>query len=68
MGKVLYVYNCAACGHRGDQHVDGDTHDGEASTCASRGALVTLEWDGGVTFDTPKTIADEAIERARGRK
>lgn len=67
-GKVLYVYKCAGCGHRGEQRMDDDSHDGEASTCASCGTAVTLEWDGGVTFATPKTIADEAIERALGRK
>ncbi|MCM2552709.1 hypothetical protein [Burkholderia glumae] len=66
--KVLYVYKCAGCGHRDEQHLDDDSHDGEASTCASCGAAVALEWDGGVTLETPKTIADEAIERARGRK
>lgn len=67
-GKVLYVYKCAECGHRGDQHRDGDSHDGEATTCDSCSAPVTLEWDGGVVLETPKTIADEAIARARERK
>jgi predicted RNA-binding Zn-ribbon protein involved in translation (DUF1610 family) len=66
--RVLYTYKCAECGHRGEQRRDDDTHDGEATTCASCGAPVTLEWDGGVTFDTPKSIADEAIERARAGK
>ncbi|NIF40104.1 zinc ribbon domain-containing protein [Burkholderia sp. Tr-862] len=66
--KVLYVYKCAACGRRGEQHLDDDSHDGEASVCVFCGAPVALEWDGGVTFETPKTIADEAIERARERK
>ncbi|MDR6496282.1 putative RNA-binding Zn-ribbon protein involved in translation (DUF1610 family) [Paraburkholderia terricola] len=66
--KVLYVYKCPDCGHRGDQHLEGDSHDGEASTCASCGAAVTLEWDGGVVLETPKTIADETIARARERK
>jgi DNA-directed RNA polymerase subunit RPC12/RpoP len=65
---VLYVYKCTACGRRGEQRLDDDSHDGEASTCGSCGAPVTLEWDGGVTLETPKTIADEVIERARGRK
>ncbi|MFM0158535.1 MULTISPECIES: FmdB family zinc ribbon protein [Paraburkholderia] len=66
--KVLYVYRCAECGHRGEQRLADDSHDGEASACASCGASVTLEWDGGVTFETPKSIADEAIEHARERK
>ncbi len=66
--RVLYTYKCAECGHRGEQRRDGDSHDGEATTCASCGAPVTLEWDGGVTLETPKTIADEAIARARERK
>ena len=68
MGKVLYVYKCAACGKRGDQRLDGDSHDGEASICASCGAPVTLEWDGGVALETPQTIAAEAIARARESK
>ncbi len=67
-GQVLYVYKCAECGHRGEQRLDGDSHDGEASTCSFCGAPVALEWDGGVTFDTPKSIADEAIAQARERK
>ncbi len=67
-GQVLYVYKCAECGHRGEQRLDGDSHDGEASICSFCGAPVALEWDGGVTFDTPKSIADEAIARARARK
>ena len=68
MRKVLYVYKCAECGKRGDQHLDGDSHDGEASTCASCGAPVKLEWDGGVVLETPQTIAAEAIARARERE
>lgn len=68
MSKVLYVYKCAACGKRGNQHLEGDSHDGEASTCASCGSAVTLEWDGGVVLETPKTIAADAIARARQRK
>lgn len=65
---VLYVYRCSSCGHRGDQRLADDSRDGEASTCATCGVPVTLEWDGGVTLATPKSIADEAIARARGRK
>ncbi|QDQ82209.1 hypothetical protein [Paraburkholderia megapolitana] len=68
MGKVLYVYECAECRKRGEQRLDGDSHDGEASTCASCGAPVTLEWDGGVVLETPQTIAADAIARARERK
>jgi predicted RNA-binding Zn-ribbon protein involved in translation (DUF1610 family) len=67
-GKVLYSYSCAACGKRGEERLDDDSHDGGASICTSCGAPVTLEWDGGVTFETPKTIADDGIERARRRK
>ncbi len=67
-GKILYVYKCAECGHRGDQCLEGDSHDGEASICAFCGAPVKLEWDGGVTFDTPRSIADEVIARARTKK
>lgn len=68
MSKVLYVYKCAECGKRGDQHLDGDSHHGEASTCGSCGASVTLEWGGGVVLATPQTIAADAIARARERK
>lgn len=67
-GKVLYVYKCAECSRRGEQRLDDDSHDGEAAVCSSCGADVVLEWDGGVMFETPKTIADEAIARARERK
>lgn len=68
MSKVLYVCKCRACCKRGDQHLDDDSHDGEPSKCASCGAPVTLEWDGGVVLDTPQTIAADAIARARERK
>jgi DNA-directed RNA polymerase subunit RPC12/RpoP len=67
MSKVLYVYKCAECGKRGDQHLEGDSHDGEASTCVACGASVILEWDGGVVLETPQTIAAAAISRARKR-
>lgn len=49
--EVLYVYSCSKCKHRGEQRHADDSHDGEASTCSACGAVVTLEWDGGVTFD-----------------
>ncbi|MHA6823959.1 hypothetical protein ACQUKI_20845 [Ralstonia pseudosolanacearum] len=48
---VLYVYHCQACGHRGEQRLAGDSHDGEESKCQVCGAAVRLEWDGGVTFE-----------------
>lgn len=67
-GKVLYVYKCMECGHRGEEHFDDDLHDGEMVKCPVCGASVLLEWDGGVTFDTPKSIADEAIAHTRRRK
>lgn len=68
MSNVLYVYQCRECGKRGEQHRDGDSHDGEASTCASCGSPVTLEWDGGVVLETPQSLAADATERARERK
>jgi predicted nucleic acid-binding Zn ribbon protein len=49
--KVLYVYRCAACGHRDELHLPDDTHDGEATVCVACGAPVRIEWDGGVTFE-----------------
>jgi len=52
--KVLYFYRCAACGHRGEVRLADDSHDGEPATCASCGGPVTLEWDGGVTFEPTK--------------
>jgi predicted RNA-binding Zn-ribbon protein involved in translation (DUF1610 family) len=67
-GKVLYSYSCAACGKRGEERLDDDSHDGEASICTSCGAQVTPERDSGVTFETPKTIADDGIERVRQRQ
>lgn len=48
---VLYVYKCVECGHDGSVHLAGDTHDGEKAKCKFCGAEVSLEWDGGVTFD-----------------
>jgi hypothetical protein len=48
---VLYVYRCAQCGHRGQVHLAGDSHDGAPQPCEGCGAAVTLEWDGGVRFD-----------------
>ncbi|WP_175948383.1 helix-turn-helix domain-containing protein [Burkholderia pyrrocinia] len=49
--RVLYVYRCAACGHRGEvRHID-DSYDGAAATCAQCYGPVTLEWDGGVTLE-----------------
>lgn len=68
MSNVLYVYKCAECGKRDNLHLEGDSHDGEASTCAGCGAPVTLEWDGGVVLEAPQTIAADAIARAREHK
>lgn len=63
--RVSYAYKCAVCGHCGERRCDNDSCDGDTTTCVFCGAPVTLEWDGGVTFETPKIIADEAIARAR---
>ncbi|MFH5256014.1 helix-turn-helix domain-containing protein [Burkholderia semiarida] len=49
---VLYVYRCAACGHRGEVRHADDSYDGAAATCAKCYGPVTLEWDGGVTLET----------------
>ena len=46
---ALYVYHCT-CGHRAGFHLNGESHDGETTNCASCSAPVRLEWDGGVTF------------------
>lgn len=48
--NVLYVYRCAACGHRGWVRLADDSHDGESARCDVCGGPVPLEWDGGVTF------------------
>jgi transcription elongation factor Elf1 len=48
---VLYTYTCVACLHAGSIHIVDDGHDGEKSKCSVCGADVSLEWDGGVTFD-----------------
>lgn len=56
-GSVLYVYRCAECGHRGEQRLADDSHDGAESSCSVCGATVTLEWDGGVTIDSLIDIA-----------
>lgn len=66
--RYPHAYRCVECGHRGEQRHADDSHDSEAATCSSCEAPVRPEWDGGVTFETPKTIADEAIERTRSRK
>lgn len=50
-GEILYVYRCRACAHAGQTKLSSDSHDGEAANYDVCGALVTLEWDGGVTFD-----------------
>lgn len=46
--NVLYVYRCPSCDHRGQVHLDDDSHEGETRKCESCGDVVTLEWDGGV--------------------
>ncbi|HBX74438.1 MAG: hypothetical protein CME44_03535 [Haliea sp.] len=60
--SVLYVYRCPACGHRGEVHHEDDTHEGDAGVCSDCGALVTLEWDGGVqvAFSAPGYVQDES--------
>lgn len=65
--KVLYVHRCSECGHRGEQRQADDSHDGEAATCSACGAAVTLEWDGGVTFETgPADLREPAWELVPG--
>lgn len=46
--KVLYVYRCGQCGHRGETHFEGDGFDGAAGTCTQCLAAIVWEWDGGV--------------------
>jgi hypothetical protein len=62
---VLYTYRCQACGRAGEERLRGDSHDSEESACSVCGEAVKLEWDGGMTFDTPRSLSDNAIERAR---
>ncbi|HBQ42377.1 MAG TPA: hypothetical protein DD808_17695 [Halieaceae bacterium] len=45
---VLYVYRCIACDYRGETHRHDDSHDGDRAVCEHCGAIVVLEWDGGV--------------------
>ncbi|MCR4471139.1 helix-turn-helix domain-containing protein [Burkholderia sp. SCN-KJ] len=71
--SVLYVYRCPACGKRGEVHHPDDSYDGAAATCEKCYGPVTLEWDGGVTFEvapydggpTPDEIKST---RLRGRR
>lgn len=65
--SVLYVYRCAECRHDGEIHLPGDSHDGVTSECAVCGAPVILEWDGGVTFETPRTRAKSGAGATRHR-
>jgi rRNA maturation endonuclease Nob1 len=51
--KVLYVFRCTACGHRGEFRL-ADEYDGESASCDSCGGPVPLEWDGGVKLSTTK--------------
>lgn len=57
--RVLYVYRCAACNHHGERHFSDDSHDGEPTACDVCGAVVKLEWDGGVMLHaTPPNALD----------
>ncbi|WP_319001449.1 helix-turn-helix domain-containing protein [Burkholderia cepacia] len=47
---VLYAIRCRACGYRGETRRPDDTHDGEGVPCPRCGAVVELEWDGGVAL------------------
>ncbi|RQV00347.1 helix-turn-helix domain-containing protein [Burkholderia cenocepacia] len=49
--SVLYVYRCPECGKRGEVRHPDDSYDGAAATCEKFYGPVTLEWDGGVTFE-----------------
>jgi len=53
--QVLYVYHCQACGHRGEERLAGDAHDGEESKCHECGSAVSLAWDGGETLEQRPT-------------
>ena len=50
--NILYVYQCTTCGHHDKEYFTDDTHDGDETECASCGAVVRLEWDGGVSLAT----------------
>lgn len=60
--RVLYVYRCPECRHQGEVYLPDDGYDGASHECKACGAKVTLEWDGGVTFDVGprRTPVDEA--------
>jgi predicted nucleic acid-binding Zn ribbon protein len=47
---VFYSYKCAECGHAGSVHLAGHDHEDQQSNCNACGAMVWLQWDGGVTF------------------
>lgn len=51
LNNIFYSYHCGECGHEGGIHLEGDGHEGEHAACSACGAEVTIEWDGGVTFD-----------------
>lgn len=59
---ALGFLRCPACGHRGEVHHEDDTHEGDAAVYSDCGALVTLEWDGGVqlAFSAPGYVQDES--------
>ncbi|HFL7937791.1 TPA: zinc ribbon domain-containing protein [Pseudomonas putida] len=48
---VLYVYRCEACGHAGQLHL-AESATKVTTACASCGAGVQAEWDGGVEMTT----------------
>ncbi|WP_347027430.1 helix-turn-helix domain-containing protein (plasmid) [Burkholderia cenocepacia] len=59
---VLYAIRCRACGYRGETRRPDDTHDGEGVPCPRCGAVVELEWDGGVALaGLPPGFAGEAL-------
>lgn len=63
---MLYTYRCAACGHKGEERLRGDSHEGAESACTTCGASVALEWDGGVTLEVPKSHPGAATTRTGG--
>ena len=55
---ALYVYQCAACGHSGQLHLDESTPE-VTTACSACGAEVLAEWDGGVELTTTSDNGDE---------
>jgi hypothetical protein len=56
-----YKYTCSACGTAGEERLRGASHDGVESACVVCGETVKLV----SAFDTPKSLSDDAIDRAR---